>query len=169
MVPCGTELMKPVRREMQIATDRVGNRLRLVMIVKASQIAPAGVAAQFNQSRADHDPKTEPAKKPENEDRRAALWKWPSVEQRAKKDRQKPSLQQLNFPAIAIPDLANVHDRHVHCPQHHEQDCVCVAAKNNQRQTETTQEKIDSAPSEIPNQKRVGTRAIPAAGEPSWV
>src|SRR5947208_10759491 len=117
MVPCGTELMKPVRREVQIATDRVGNRLRLVMIVKASQIAPAGVAANLNQSRADHDAKTEPAKKPENEDRGAAPWKRPCVEQRAKKDRQKPGLQQFNLPAIAIPDLADVHDRHVHCPQ----------------------------------------------------
>jgi hypothetical protein len=70
MVPDCFDVVEPVRRKMQIAADRIRDRLRFVMIVKAGQIAPAGVTAQFDQAGADHDPKAEPAKKPEDKKRR---------------------------------------------------------------------------------------------------
>src|SRR6266487_1969740 len=69
VIPSGPEFVKPVRSEMQIATDRIRNWLGFVMIVKASEIAPALVATQFDQACADHDAKTEPAKKPDDEQR----------------------------------------------------------------------------------------------------
>src|SRR5438034_9828430 len=119
---------------MQIATDRTGNGLRLVVIVKAGKIAPARVAAQFDQACANHDPKSKPTEKPDNQNRWPALWKWPPIEQRAKKDRQEPSLKQLNLPAVSVPDLSDVNDRHVHRPKHREQNCICVAAENDERQ-----------------------------------
>src|ERR1700730_5375324 len=75
MVPKRFDSMKPMRREMEIAADRVRNRLRFIVIKHAGQIAPAFVAAHFDQARADHDSKAEPAKKPEDQDRRARLWK----------------------------------------------------------------------------------------------
>src|SRR6266550_4495158 len=137
MVPCGAEFEKPVGREMQIATDRAGDWLRFVMIVKARQIAPAGVAAQLDQTGSDHDAKPEPAKKPENKDRRTASREWAPIDQWAEKDRQKPGLEQLNLPAVTVPDLANVDNRHVHRPENREKDRIRIPSKNDQRQTET--------------------------------
>src|SRR5436189_254754 len=41
------------------------------------------------------------------------------------------------FPTVAVPNLANVHDRHVHRPENREEDGVGVASENNKRQTKT--------------------------------
>src|ERR1700682_6231465 len=117
MVPGCLDLMKPMGREKQIAAKRIRDRLRFIVIIKAGEIAPARVAAQFDQTRADHDAKTEPAKKPDDKQRRPAFRKWPAIEQRTEKDRQEPSLEQLNFPAETVPNLADVDDRHVHHPK----------------------------------------------------
>src|SRR5207248_8771142 len=87
VVPSGPEFVKPLRGKMQIATDRIGNRLGFVVVVKASSIAPALVAAQFDQVCADHDAKTEPAKKPDDEHRRPAFRKRAAVNKGTKKDR----------------------------------------------------------------------------------
>ena len=72
---------------MQISTDRVWDGLRFVMVVKTCEIAPARVAAQFDQAGAKHDAKTEPPKKPDHQDRRPGLGKGPAIEQWTKKDR----------------------------------------------------------------------------------
>src|SRR6516164_7050121 len=98
MVPCRLGFQQPTRRKMQIPADRVRDRLCLVMIVETSEIAPARVAAQFDQACADHDAKSDPPKKPDNQDRRPALWKRPTIEQRTKKDGQETGFEQLNFP-----------------------------------------------------------------------
>src|ERR1700680_2188733 len=117
MIPGCLELMKPMGREMQIAAKRIRNRLRFVVIIKAGEIAPARVAAQFDEAGADHDAKTEPAKKPDNEKWWRPARKWRGIEHREKKDGQEPGLEQLNFPAVAVPNLADVDDRHVHRPE----------------------------------------------------
>src|SRR6266487_1969741 len=44
--------------------------------------------------------------------------------------------QQLDFPAVAVPDLADVDDRHVHRPENRENNRVGIAEQNNERQTE---------------------------------
>src|SRR6266403_1664082 len=134
MVPDCFDVVEPVRREMQIAADRIRDRLRFVMIVKAGEIAPAGVTAQFDQTGADHDAKAEPAKKPDDKKRRRGFWEWPRVKYRAKKDRQEPRLKQLSFPTVTIPNLADVYDRHVHRPENCENYGVGVAGKNKERQ-----------------------------------
>src|SRR5438094_10274085 len=121
---------------MQIATDRIRDGLRFIVIVKTSEIAPAGVAAQFNETRADHDPKTEPAKEPENENRRPAFRKRAAIKQGAEKDRQEPGLEKLDLPAVPVPDLADVNDGQVHCPKNRENDRIGVTGENNERQTE---------------------------------
>src|ERR1700680_1511036 len=104
MIPGCLELMKPMGREMQIAAKRIRNRLRFIVVVKAGEIAPARVAAQFDEAGADHDAKTEPAKKPDNKQRRPAFGKRTAIQQRTEKDRQEPGLEQLNFPAVAVPN-----------------------------------------------------------------
>src|SRR6266404_544359 len=110
MVPKRLEFMKPVRRKMEITTDRIRDRLCFLVIKHAGEIAPAFVAAQFNQTRADHDSKGEPAEEPEDQNRRPRIRKWPSIKQRTKKDRQEPSLEQLDLPSVAVPNLADVND-----------------------------------------------------------
>ena len=137
MIPCRLEFEQPVRREMEVAADRIRDWLSFVVVVKTSEIAPAWVPAQFDQAGADHDAKPEPAKQPDNQDRRPASWKWPAIQQWAKKDRQEAGFEQLDFPTVTVPDLPNVDDRHVHRPKNRQQDRICVAAENNQRQTET--------------------------------
>src|SRR3954471_7848297 len=118
---------------MQVPANWAGDGLRLVMIVKARQIAPARVATQFDQAGANHDAKTEPTKKPNHQNRRPAAREWPPIKQWTKKDRQETGLQQLDFPAVSVPNLADVNDRHVHRPKHSEQNCVCVSTKNDER------------------------------------
>src|SRR3982074_3078495 len=105
MVPSRFNFVEPVRCEMQIAADRIRNRLRFVVVVHAGEITPAFVAAKFDQTGADHDAKPEPAKKPDHEKRRPAFWERAAIEQRAKKDRQETGLEQLRFPAVAVPNL----------------------------------------------------------------
>src|SRR5689334_13194388 len=122
MVPSRLEFKQPMRREMQKSADRARDGLRLVMIIEAGEITPAGVSAQFDQASAKHDAKPEPAKKPDHQDGRPRLWEGPGIEQRTKKDRQESGLKQLDFPAIAVPNLTDVNDRHVHCPKDCEQD-----------------------------------------------
>src|SRR5437660_4424918 len=80
MVPKRFEFMKRLRRKMQIAADRAWDWLSFVVVKHAGQVAPAFVATNFDQAGADHDPKTEPAKKPEHQNRRPAFRKWATVE-----------------------------------------------------------------------------------------
>src|SRR5438105_12060047 len=68
------------------------------MIVKAGEIAPARIAAQFDQPSADHDAKAEPTEKPDDKDRRRSFGEWSRVKQGTEEDRQEPRLEQLSFP-----------------------------------------------------------------------
>src|SRR5437773_1395458 len=86
VVPCRLEFQQPTGRKMQVPADRAGDWLRLVMIVKACQIAPAGVATQFDQTGTNHDAKTEPSKKPNHQNRWPAFRERAPIEQRTKKD-----------------------------------------------------------------------------------
>src|SRR5262249_3221643 len=104
MVPSRPEFLEPQRRKVKIATDGTRNRLCFIVIVKAGKIAPAWVAADFDQARTNHDAKSKPSKKPENENWRSALGKRASIEQRAKKNRQEAGLEELNLPAVPVPN-----------------------------------------------------------------
>src|SRR5207253_3818593 len=136
MVPGRCELMEPVRCEMQIAAERIRNRLRLVVIIKAGEITPAWIAPQFDETGADHNAEAEPAKKPEDKERRTALRKWLAINQRTEKDRQETGFEQLNFPAVTVLNLSNVNDRHVHHPKNHKVYSVRVATDNNDQESE---------------------------------
>ena len=120
------------RGEIQKTTQRIGQRLGLVMIVKAGQVAPAGVAAQFDKSRAEHDPKPEPAIKPEDKNRRRTPRKRAGIEQGTKEDGKEAGLQDLDFPAIAVPDLANMDIGHVRWPREGHDDGICISGQDHQ-------------------------------------
>src|SRR5437763_11878616 len=79
----------PARQEVKPAAQRIGDWLRFEMKVKRREIAPDGVAAKFNQCRAEHEAKDQPTKQQENHRRRLALWKRTAIEQRTKEDCQK--------------------------------------------------------------------------------
>jgi hypothetical protein len=53
-------LQYPVRQEVKPAAQRTWNRLGLEVIIQRGQIAPAGVAAQFDERCAHHDAEDEP-------------------------------------------------------------------------------------------------------------
>src|SRR5437764_8130713 len=80
VVPKRFDFMKPLRREMQITTDWIRNRLGFVVIKHAGQIAPARISTQFDQPGANHDPKSEPAEKPQDQQWRPAFWEWSPVQ-----------------------------------------------------------------------------------------
>src|SRR5215467_1759077 len=86
VVPSRLEFQQPMGREMQVSADWAGDWLRLVMIVKAREIAPAGVPTQFDQTGTNHDPKTEPTKKPNDQNWRPVLRERPPVEQWTQED-----------------------------------------------------------------------------------
>src|SRR5689334_14883119 len=132
MIPGCSKFVEPMRREMQIPADWTRDRLCLVMIIKAGEIAPTRITTELDQAGADHDPKTEPAKKPDHQNWRPAFRKWPTVEERTKENREETGFKQLCLPAVAIPDLPDVNDGHIHGPKNGEENCVCVSAKDNQ-------------------------------------
>src|SRR5436309_265644 len=99
-----------MRLEMEPPAHRIRNRLRLVVIIEAGQVAPAGVTSDFDQPRPEHDPKRQPAEQPDDQFRRRLARKRTSVNQRAKKNGQKTSLQKLDLPAIGIPVLTDVYE-----------------------------------------------------------
>src|SRR2546423_126004 len=80
VVPKRFQFMKPMRRKMEITAEWIWDRLRFVVIKHAGQIAPTLVTAQFDQTGADHDSKTEPAKKPDHQNWRPGFRKWPAIE-----------------------------------------------------------------------------------------
>src|SRR5438445_12080301 len=100
---------------MQISADRIWDGLRFVVIEHASEIAPAGVAAHLDQAGADHDAKSEPAEKPDDQDRRATFWKWPRVDKRTKKNGPETGLEESDFQAVAVTKLHKVVEGHGQC------------------------------------------------------
>src|SRR5205823_14990290 len=136
MVPGRAEFVEPMRREMQIPANRTRNGLGFIVIVKTGQIAPAWIAAQLDKAGTNHDAKTEPAKKPDHQEGRPAFRKRPTIEQRTKKDREEPGFEQLRLPTIAVPNLPDVDDGHVHRPENGEQNRVGITGEHYERETE---------------------------------
>src|SRR5207247_10242737 len=108
MIPKRAKIVEPARHKVEGSAERVRNGLRFIMIIEACQVAPAGVAANFNQPCPKHDAKSQPAKQPNDQRRRRPAWKGPSVQQWTQKDGQKPRFQTLHFPTIRKPVLPNL-------------------------------------------------------------
>ncbi len=54
----------------------------------------------------------------------------PTVEKRTEKDGKEAGLEQLHLPAVAVPVLSDVHERHVENPEHAEKKRVGIAAEH---------------------------------------
>ena len=107
------------------------------MIIERGQIAPALVAADLDHSRAEHDSENKRAKKPDDDERRRAARERPAVEQRTEKNGEETGLEELHFPAVAVPFLADVHERHVENPEESEEKRVGVTAGHHAGERET--------------------------------
>src|SRR5438046_4501502 len=135
MVPEHSKFLKPMGPEMKPPTQWVWNGLGFIMVIEAGQVAPARVAADFDEAGAEHDPEDEPAKKPNDDRGGRAFWKWPGIEQGAEKCGQETGLEQLNFPAVSIPVLADMDEGHVEGPENRHQGSVGKAQQHNGRES----------------------------------
>src|SRR6476620_8827245 len=121
------------RQEMKPAAQTIRDRLRLEVIVERAEIAPALVATDFDHAGAKHDSKNQCAKKPDDDEWRRPPRERPPIEQRAKKDGEKAGVEQLHFPALAVPFLPDVDEGHVENPEQSEQNRIGVSAHHDAR------------------------------------
>src|SRR5262249_45659435 len=101
---------------MKPAAQRIGNRLSLEMIIKSGKVARKDVAAKVEERRAEQDAEDRPPEQPEHDARWLAFWKGTPIEERAKENRQEACFEQLNLPAVAVPLLADMDERHIERP-----------------------------------------------------
>ena len=90
------------RQPVKVPAERVRDRLRFEVIVKAREIAPAGVATKLDQPCAKHQPEERPSIHPveQRRHRRRAC---------TGKDREEPQFEQQGFPSEAVERLADIH------------------------------------------------------------
>src|SRR5262249_50305565 len=97
-----------MRAEMQPPAQRIRYGLSFVVVIKAGEIAPARIPAQFDQTGAEHDAKNQPAVQPNHGTGWRLLWKRPAIDQGTEENGQKAGFQQLNLPTITVPVLSHM-------------------------------------------------------------
>src|SRR5690242_2310581 len=95
-----------------------GQGLCFEMIIQCGPVSPDLITPEFDQSRPKHNPEDQPSKKNNNGKWRSPFWKGTHVPKRAKKHGKETGFQELNFPTITVPFLADMHKRHVQKPKH---------------------------------------------------
>src|SRR5207245_8942292 len=97
------DLVEPAGQEVERATEGIRERLGLVVIVEAREVAPAGVAAQLDEPGPEHDAEDEPAEQPHDRRRHRTAGKGPRVEERAEEDGEKAGPEEPDTPAVLVP------------------------------------------------------------------
>src|SRR5262245_44614184 len=128
---------KAAWKKMKPAAQSVGDWLGLEVIVERSQITPTLVAPDLDHPGAEHDPENKRAKKPDDDERRRATRERPAIEERTKKNGDEAGFEELHFPAVAIPILAHMDERHVKNPEEGKEQRVRVAASDDAGEDET--------------------------------
>ena len=105
----------PRGQPVEVPAERIRDRLALVVVDEASEVAPARIAAQLDEPRAEHQPEEDPSEHPDHDHRRRHV-------AGAEEDREKTGLEQQRLPAETVPRLPHVHEREIEEP-HHEPDC----------------------------------------------
>ena len=103
--------MKALRQPMEVPAQRVGHRLRLVVVVEAGQVPPASVAPHLDEASPELDTEREPSVQEDHERRRC-------IRVAAEEDRQESGLEEERFPAEGVEGLSDVDDREVERPDH---------------------------------------------------
>src|SRR4029453_19490147 len=68
------------------------------------------------------------AKKPDDDEGRRATGERPAMEERTKKNGKEAGFEELHFPAVTVPILADVDEGHVKNPKEAKEERVRVAA-----------------------------------------
>ena len=105
------DVVQPFGQIVEEPAQGIRHRLGLVVVVKAGQVPPTGVAAELDQSGAELHPKQQPAEHPDD-DQGGSHHRGPE------EDPEKPGFQQERLPAEAIERLPDVDDRQVERPEH---------------------------------------------------
>src|SRR5712672_3054646 len=116
---------------MKPPAQRTGYRLCLEMVVECSSIAPYIIATNLDQACAKHDAEDQPAKQSDDRHRWCALGKRAHVEEGTKEDCKKSGFEYLNFPAISIPVLPDMNERHIEKPKNNKQQRIREACQYN--------------------------------------
>src|SRR4249920_3642754 len=106
------------------------------MIIKCRPVSPNDIASDFDHACPQHDSKDQAAKKDDDIKWWCTFWKGTHIKQGAKKNREKSCFQHLNFPAVAVPILSGMYERHIKYPEYGENNCICISGKHYQRQQE---------------------------------
>src|SRR5581483_9154962 len=94
-------VVDPARRPMEIPAQRIRHGLGFIVVVEAGEIAPARVAAQLDQSGAEHDAKEQPTEQPNRDLRRSYFCA-------AQEDSEERGFKENGFPTESIEGLADV-------------------------------------------------------------
>src|SRR5207247_4161238 len=92
-----------------------------VVVVQAREVAPAGIAAKLDETRAEHDAEDQPAQEPHDGRRRRPAREGARIEKRAEEDREEPRLQKLDLPAVGVPVLSDMNEGEIDRPEGREQ------------------------------------------------
>src|SRR5262245_36576779 len=136
VVPEALRLVEPGRQEMEQPRQRVRDRLRLVVVEEAGEVAPAGVAPDLDQPRAEHDPDDQPPQADDDRKGRRPARERPRIEEGTEEDREETGLEELDLPAVAVPDLSDVDEREVEDPERGEEEGVREAREDGNRQAD---------------------------------
>lgn len=129
-----TAAQEPTRQTVEQRAQRIGDRLGLEVEVEAGEVAPAGIPAQLDQPRAEVDAEREPAQEPEHENRWRSRRERPRIEERNEEDREEAGFAELDLPAVAVPQLPDMDEREIECPEEEEQDAVREAEEQRERE-----------------------------------
>src|ERR1041385_4894463 len=91
----------PFRTPVEIPAQRVRHGLGLVVVVETSHVAPAGVAAELDESGSEHDAKTQPAQKQDSDKLRSGT-------AAAEKNGVESGFEQDGFPTKTVEGLSDV-------------------------------------------------------------
>src|SRR6266498_439865 len=109
---------------MEPSAQGTRNGLCFEMVIKSCSITPYFIPPDLDQSGTEHKAEDQPTK--QNDDWYGCLppGKWTHVNHWTKKDSEKPSLTELDLPAISIPFLSYMNKGHVKEPENSKQRCI---------------------------------------------
>ncbi len=62
VIECHSAVQRPPRQPVKIPAQRIRDRLGFIVIIETGEIAPTGVAAQFDETGAEHDAELHPSR-----------------------------------------------------------------------------------------------------------
>src|SRR5579885_1079927 len=96
--------VNPGRQPVEVPAQWIWNRLRFEIVIQAGELAPAGISAQLDESRPEHNAEQHPAPYPTKHGARGGG-------AAARKNGEQAGLEQDGFPTESVKRLADVDER----------------------------------------------------------